>query len=175
MSIAFWSVYVSALHDHNYRLPKLIISSRLMCWRLFVMCAVYFVVLFCFVVKECCGRAHCWSARYDIVSKRSIKKTQSQSNNEKKCAVAKSSMKNEWMLKNRHGKCTLHCTKRLKNASCTRKRSINSWINSCSQRQCMLSNNSRANYDQIPCNKNVSLPLVEWLGQEAWASIRIQQ
>lgn len=47
MSIAFWSVYVSALHDHNYRLPKLIISSRLMCWRLFVMCAVYFVVLFC--------------------------------------------------------------------------------------------------------------------------------
>lgn len=39
----------------------------------------------------------------------------------------------------------------------TRKRSINSWINSCSQRQCTLNNNLRTNYEQVPCNKNVSM------------------
>lgn len=131
-------------------------------------------VLFCGqgVLRSCALPKRAIRYRFWKINK---KKLRAKATTKKKCAVAKSSMKNEWMLKNRHGKCTLHCTKRLKNASCTRKRSINSWINSCSQRQCMLSNNSRANYDQIPCNKNVSLPLVEWLGQEAWASIRIQQ
>lgn len=39
----------------------------------------------------------------------------------------------------------------------TCKRSINYWINSRSQRQCTLNNNSRANYEQIPCNKSVSM------------------
>lgn len=69
-SLRFGWIYLSALHDHNYRLPKLIISSRLMCWRLFV---IFFSFCGQRVLRSC---ALAIRAKYLIVLKRSIKKRQ---------------------------------------------------------------------------------------------------
>lgn len=142
MSIAFW--WVSALHDHNYRLPKLIISSRLMCWRLFV---IFFVRVFfvCWFVVQLWSKSavvvRTANARYDIIFKRSIKTQKVQS-------TKKMQRKRRWKMNectHRFGKCmTLWIKRNALNASRTRKRSINSWINSRSQcAQYMLNNTSR--------------------------------
>lgn len=170
MFIALWWIYLSALHDHNYRLPKLIISSRLMCWRLFVMFSSFFFfhVFFCGqrVLRSCeqlVIRANCL-----IVLKRSIKKTanrnQCTSEQKKKAAVCSSVEK--WMNTQKlayqvhiaymhiHTNsltyslflCSRSMMKKIsqaKNSNRTRARSINSRINSRSQRQCLLNNSSR--------------------------------
>lgn len=148
MSIAFWLVFVcvSALHVHNYRLLKLIISSRLMCWRLFV-----YTLFF-----SHCGQSESCALCQFSIRYRFTKINKNRTSRRKKSAT-RTAMKNEWMYKIGMASARTYKIKRIKlkqrQMHRTHKRSINFWINSCSQRRCMLNNNLRAKYEQIPCNK----------------------
>lgn len=140
-------MYLSALHGHNYRLPKLIISSRLMCWRLFVMCFFSSFLSFIF-----CGQRVLWSCAFGNTREMPyrLKKKNSKPKPMRKWNKRNGALKNEWIFENWHTKCTHSLTHSFvalaqpvddekdipRKSNRIRTRSINSQINSRSQCSC---------------------------------------
>ena len=106
---ALVDIYLSALHDHNYRLPKLIISSRLMCWRLFVIffpCFIFYLFLFFLWSKStivvCIGNTRKITYLFEKIDKKKANW------NQKGTKQFVAALKNEWIFENWHTKCTLY-------------------------------------------------------------------